>query len=72
MEKLIDDDTKYPIIIRAIRRSPKVLQQIEKVSYLPYPGFISNQPINVTSFENNFAFSMNVYAGPRINATVYF
>jgi hypothetical protein len=56
-----------------VETDPKVLLQIEKVSYLPYPFFTNNnQLINVTSFENNFALSMNVFAGPRINATVYF
>jgi pYEATS domain-containing protein involved in immunity len=56
-----------------VETDPKVLLQIEKVSYLPYPFFTNNnQVINVSSFENNFALSMNVFAGPRINATVYF
>jgi hypothetical protein len=50
-----------------------VSQDILSVSYLPYPKFTNNnQIINKTSFENKFALNMNVFAGPRINATIYF
>jgi len=55
---------------------PQVLRNIQKVNYLAYPGFMGpngTYSVNITSMENKFALGpLNVYAGPRINATVFF
>jgi hypothetical protein len=48
------------------------LKEIEKVSYLPFPDFKNKQPRIETSAITKFAHPMNVYAGPRVNATIYF
>jgi pYEATS domain-containing protein involved in immunity len=54
-----------------IEAAPSVLSQIEKVTYVPYPKF-EGKIFNITSVNNKFALYMNVFAGPKVNTTVYF
>jgi len=63
--------------------NPDVLEKIQKVGYIAFPYFDGpnttdimyhdgNMYTNVTSANNNFTLNLNVWAGPKINATVYF
>jgi hypothetical protein len=58
-----------------VKALPQVLRNIQKVNYLAYPGFSGPNGTaskNVTSMENKFALGLNVGAGPKIHATVFF
>jgi hypothetical protein len=61
-----------------IEADPRVLQQISKVDYKAFPNFTCPNCRNGTYFtsiqdlHNNFAIYLTVYAGPKINTTVYF
>jgi len=56
-----------------IEADPSVLQNIERVSYHLHPSETFPEPVqNISSPENKFALQLNVIAGPRISATVYF
>jgi hypothetical protein len=68
---LIDPQAPDPFrMMLWIEAPPEVMQQIKNVTYAP--SKFGGATFVVNSSENKFAQTLNVVAGPKVNATVYF